>query len=100
MPEQKFAFGFEANDASAYVITHEISKIDAGYMELQGRYNQAETYTLQRYKGRTQLTEEDLQYLDGSGGFTFPINVIEWQALIGLVNNAAGVNLPIVILHN
>lgn len=100
MPEHKFAFGFEANDASAYVITREISVIDAGYMELQGRYNQDKTYTLQRYKGRTQLTEEDFQYLQGSDAFTFPINVIEWQALIGLVNDAAGANLPLVILHN
>lgn len=100
MPERKFAFGFEANDASPYVITRKISEIDAGYMELQGSYKQDETYTLQRYKGRTQLTEEDLQYLDGSGGFTFPISVIEWQALIRLVNDAAGANLPLVILHN
>ena len=100
MPERKFAFGFEANDASAYVITREISKIDKGYMELQGSYNQDDTYTLQRYKGRTPLTEEDLQYLDGSDGFILPISAIEWQALIGLVNDASGANLPIEILHN
>lgn len=100
MPDQKFAFGFEANDASSYVITREISKIDVGYMELQGSYKQHETYTLQRYKGRTPLTEEDLQYLVGSGCYTFPITAIEWQALIGLVNNAAGANLPLVTLHN
>ena len=100
MPKQKFAFGFKANDASIYVITREISVIDAGYMELQGSYNQDKSYTLQRYKGRTQLTEEDLQYLDASDAFKFPISAIEWQALIGLVNNAVGVKLPIVILHS
>ena len=100
MPEQKFAFGFEANDASAYLITRYYSEDESEYMELQGNYNQDETFTLQQYKSRTQLTEDDFQYLDGSGGFTFPISESEWQTLRGLVNNASGVNLPIVILHN
>lgn len=100
MPEQKFAFGFEANDASAYAITRYYSENESEYMELQGSYNQDETFTLQRYKSRTQFTEADFQYLDGSGGFTFPVSESEWQTLIGLVNNAVGVNLPLVILHN
>lgn len=100
MPEQKFAFGFSANDASPHVITRYYSEEESEYMELQGSYNQDETYTLQQYKSRTQLTEDDFQYLDGSGGFTFPISESEWQTLRGLVNNASGVNLPIVILHN
>lgn len=69
-------------------------------MELQGSYNQDETYTLQQYKSKTSLTEDDVEYLDASDGFTFPISESEWQTLRGLVNNAAGVNLPIVILHN
>lgn len=100
MPEQKFAFGFEVNDASAYVITRQISENDADYLELQGSYNQDETYTLQRYKSRTQFTEADFEYLDGSGGFIFPVTETEWNALIPLINDAAGVNLPLVILHN
>lgn len=100
MPEQKFAFGFEANDASAYTITRYYSENESEYMELQGSYNQDETFTLQRYKSRTQFTEVDFEYLDGSGGFTFPISESEWQTIIGLVNNAVDVNLPCVILHN
>lgn len=100
MPEQKFAFGFEANDASAYVITREYSENESDYMELLGSYNQDETFTIESYKSKTQLTENDSEYLDASGGFTFPINETEWQALIPLVNNVAGVKMPLVILHN
>lgn len=100
MPEQKFAFGFEANDASPHVITREYSESASAYMELQGSYNQDETYTLQQYKSKTPLTEDDEEYLEASGGFLFPTSESEWQTLRGLVNNAAGVNLPIVILHN
>lgn len=100
MPEQKFAFGFSANDASPHVITREYSENASAYMELQGSYNQDETYTLQQYKSKTPLTESDEEYLEASGGFTFPISESEWQTLRGLVNNASGVNLPIEILHN
>lgn len=100
MPEQKFAFGFEANDASPYVITRQFSENDAEYLELQGSYNQDESFTLQRYKSRTQFTEADFEYLDGSGGYIMPVTETEWNALIPLINDAAGVNLPLEILHN
>lgn len=69
-------------------------------MELAGTYNQDETYTIQRYKNSTQMTAEDFEYLDASGGFTFPISESEWHTIVTLVNNAVGVNIPIVILHN
>ena len=100
MPEQNFAFGFVANDDSPYLITRYYSDEESEYMELQGSYNQDETYTLQRYKGRKQLTDDEFEHLDGSGGYTFPISESEWQTLIGLVNNAVGAKLPIRILHN
>lgn len=100
MPEQKFAFGFSANDASPHVITRYFSEEDSKYMELQGSYNQDETFTMQRYKSRTQLTDDDFTYLDSSGGFTFPISDAEWQNLTRLVNNAGGSTLPLEILHN
>ena len=69
-------------------------------MELQGSYNQDETFTMQRYKSRTQLTDNDFEYLDSSDGFTFPISDAEWQNLTRLVNNAGGSTLPLEILHN
>lgn len=100
MPGQNFAFGFEANDASAYVITREYAENAAAYMELLGSYNQDETFTIQSYKSKTPLTEDDSDYLDASDGFTFPISESEWQSLKTLVNNAASAKLPIVILHN
>ncbi len=100
MPEQNFAFGFEANDASPYLITRYYSDEESEYMELQGNYNQDETYTLQQYKGRKQLTDDEFEHLDGSGGYTFPISESEWQTLIGLVNNAVGAKIPVRILHN
>ena len=99
MPEQNFAFGFEANDASPYLITRYHSDEDSEYMELQGSCNQDETFTLERFKSRRQLTDYEFEYLDGSGGYTFPISESEFQTLIGLVNNAVGVNMPLVILH-
>ena len=100
MPGQIFGFGFEANDATLYLITRNYSERETDYMELQGSYNQDETFTLQRYKGGMRLTDEDFEYLDASGGFTFPVSDGELQTLIGLVNNAAGVNFPLVIVHN
>lgn len=100
MPGQNFAFGFEANDASPYLITHYHSDDHSEYMELQGSYNQDETFTLERFKSRRQLTDDEFEYLDGSGGYTFPISESEFQTLIRLVNNAAGANLPLAILHN
>lgn len=100
MPEQKFAFGFEANDASAHVITRYYSEENSEFMELAGSYNQDETFTMQQYSSSTQMTVADYEYLDASGGFLFPISAAEWQTLITLVNNAGGVTMPLVILHS
>lgn len=94
MPELAYAFGFQANDASPWLITRYYSEDNSEYMALQGEVNQ-ETFTIERYKNNVQLTDAGFEFLESSDGFVFPVSESEWQTLIGLVNNAVGVTLPL-----
>lgn len=97
MPGRKYgeyAFGFQANDASPYVITRYYSEENSEFMALQGTVTN-NTFTIQRYKNNPQLTDADFELLEASDGFVYPVSESEWQTLIGLVNNAAGATLPL-----
>lgn len=94
MPSQTFVLGFVANDLTPYAITSNTTLSDADTMEVTGSYNQDDTFTLQRYSGRAQLTQNDWEIFDGIDGMTFPITDAEWNALTPLINNARGVTIP------
>lgn len=96
MHELAYAFGFQANDVSPWVITRYYSEENSEFMALQGTVGE-KTFTIQQYKNNPQLTEADFKMLESIDGFVFPVSESEWQTLIGLVNNAAGATLPLLI---